>query len=176
MFKKATALFFMIFFLAGCSVKVHHYKAYEGNITNSNKISTLKVPGDIYIKEIDGKSGYYPKRISDISPYDGARVKLLPGTHTLKVFYQSRNKYNRSYTKPQTLKLDAKPGRSYAIYPVTKHSEEKGENYRYRVSIVFQLVECNSSDELILREKRKKNFGKIYVPMCDETADNPGKS
>lgn len=170
--RKYVVLSGILLLLFGCSTKIHMYKSYEGKAKPDNSIAKLIVPGEVAINSIDGKSGYYPTYISDISPYDGAVVGLLPGKHLVNVKYFKSYRSLGSYTSSAgvNLSLQAKAGVRYAIYPVTHYVQNSLGGTSEKVS--FSLVKCGEKKELMLRQKRKKKLGNKYLPMCENNKQN----
>lgn len=147
----------------GCATKIHYYKAYEGTNIHPNQLSKLHVPEDIKINTIDGKGGFYPRYVSDISPYSGAIIELIPGTHTLNAEYYYKDVARQSGST--NLKLTTSPGKAYFIYEEHKYIDSKAHAH-------FDFYECGSQKEKEVNLARKnlteKSLLFTYPPLCGE--------
>ena len=149
--------------LTACDVvKIHEYKAYQGSYPN-DKLAVLHVPFDIKVKSINGQGEYYPKRVSNISPYSGARIELPPGYHVINVMYYSRSHGHVAHSKSDTkLKLKAEPGKEYYIFNGRKIINNQ-------VYITYEIWLCGGEKEREFSNKMKKEYeGSIatYIPAC----------
>ena len=143
-------------------VKIHDYKAYEGSYPK-NKLAVLHVPIDLKVNSIDGQGEYYPKRVSDMSPYSGARIELLPGYHVINVMYYSRSHGHVAHSKDDTkLKLKAEPGKEYYIH----HGRKIINNQVY---VTYEIWLCGGKKEREFSKRMKESYKDsiaTYIPAC----------
>jgi len=146
----------------GCATKIHHFKAYDEQSVKPAELSILHVPESVKINTIDGKSGFYPRYISDISPYSGARIELLPGVHTLNVEYYIRGIVQQKGTT--NLQITTRSRQSYFIN--AEHIMNNSKAY-----VHFNLYDCGSQKELEVNSERKRmseHSLSTYPPICSD--------
>ncbi len=157
----------MVLQLSACGgISVHNYKAHSDNNLSEDAVSILHVTRNNYVKRIDGKGSYSPSHISDLSPYIGAKIELLPGTHTLSLKYSKEMFQGSSHTKENNdFNFTFLSGKQYFLYSTIEHTRtQKGIQY----NSVFHIDECGTENEKIYNEneqKYKSLFGS-YVPAC----------
>lgn len=146
---------------SGCATKIHHYKAYDETHINLKSLSKLHVPGDILVNTINGKGRYNPSYVSDVSPYSGAVIEIMPGVHSLNVEYYYRNVARQKGST--NLSFLFEPGKSYFIYEQHKFIND-------RPYVHFDFYECGSQKEIELNLSRKKATDNswlfTYPPLC----------
>lgn len=150
--------------LFGCGrISIHNYKAHDETEMGKNKITILHITRDNYVREIDGKGKYSPDHVSDLFPYSGAKIELLPGTHTLAMEYRSSTLHS---TGKSNLKFKFLPGKQYFLHSSTEYKAKKSGSLG--IYILYKIHECGTKQETEYNKTAKeKDFWLApYVPAC----------
>lgn len=100
--------------LSACGrISIHNYKAHNEENINPAKVSILHATRYHYVREIDGKGQYSPNGASDLFPYTGAIIELLPGKHSLSIEYRSNI---RGSTGKTVVDFNFLPGKEYFLH------------------------------------------------------------
>jgi len=100
-----------VLLVVGCAAPGTRF--YPGSPRQANEIAVFILHRHCYLSQIM-ENGANPQKILQMSFV----YELLPGNHTLCVGYQYRGDYSSSSSKGcYDLRLDAKPGHVYYIYP-----------------------------------------------------------
>lgn len=154
----------LVLLLVSCGrISIYNYKAHNLEHVASDKIAILHVTRHNYVKEIDGQGKYSPNGSSDLFPYTGARIEILPGKHTLSILYSDTVMHT---TGKSNLQIDVEAGKEYFV-----HDElvvNKMPNGQYVQLIKFRIAECGSSEaEKYNKDESKDNsWLDPFVPAC----------
>lgn len=157
-------IFLLTVIMIGCGrISIHNYKAHDREGLSANKLAILHVTRHNFVREIDGKGQYSPSSVSDLFPYSGARIELLPGTHTLSLEYQSSSLRS---TEKSKINYRFLPGKEYFLHSTTDVGFSKSKNLQYYIK--FHISECGSKEEKAYNEKESKNdfWLNPFVPAC----------
>lgn len=164
---KQIILIIMLVELSGCGrISIHSYKAHDKDGLSESNISILHVTRNNYVHEIDGKGKYSPSHVSDLFPYSGAKIELLPGTHTLSMKYRSQSSYS---TGKANLKYKFLPGKQYFLHSSFEYKATKSDGFK--TLILYHIHQCGTKQEQIYNEaESKKDYWlNPFVPACGIT-------
>lgn len=164
---KLAVLLILVTQLYGCGrIEIHKYRAFPDEAAG-RAVSMLYVTQYVFVQQIDGQGKYSPDHVSDMFPYSGAEILLLPGKHALSVKYNRSQGSSRLYSKDtKQLVFDFKPGKDYFLYGKRKFVETQYEGVKQLIS--YHIEACGSQQEQAYNELAKKwaSWLHPYVPAC----------